>query len=130
MKSSSGPQPQPRSSTRRPGPIPICSGDVLVLAPLRLLEGEGEVAVVLGAAEVGQLAQAEPEDPVDQRVGELEILAVGHGVKEWARASAKVTSRLRSSSQSFSRTARIPSQSESVGTSWKTGFSSWARWRL
>ena len=25
MKSSSGPQPQPRSSTRRPGPIPICS---------------------------------------------------------------------------------------------------------
>ena len=25
MKSSSGPQPQPRSSTRRPGSIPICS---------------------------------------------------------------------------------------------------------
>ena len=37
-------------------------GDVLVLAPLRLLEGEREVAVVLGAAEVGKLAEAEPED--------------------------------------------------------------------
>src|SRR3954451_6291954 len=51
---------------------------VLVLAALRLLEGLREVAVVLRAAEVGELAEAEPEDAVDQRVGELEVLALGH----------------------------------------------------
>jgi hypothetical protein len=48
-----------------------------VLSPLRLLEAEREVSVVLGAAEIGQLSEAEPEDPVDQGVGEVEIRAVG-----------------------------------------------------
>ena len=57
---------------------PDLLGHVLVLAPLSLLQGQREVAVVLGAAEVGQLPQAEPEDAVDQRVGELEVVAVGH----------------------------------------------------
>ena len=61
-----------------PGLDPDLLGDVLVLAPLRLLEREREVTVVLGAAEVGELAQAEPEDPVDQRVGEVDVRAVGH----------------------------------------------------
>ena len=56
-------------------------GDVLVLAALGLLERHREVPVVLGAAEVGQLTQAQPEDPVDQRVGEIEVLAGGHGGK-------------------------------------------------
>ena len=110
-----------------PGPDPDLLGHVLVLAPLGLLEAEREVAVVLGSAEVGQLSQAEPEDAIDQRVGELEVVAVGHG---FARASAKVTSRPRPSSQSLSRTARRPSHSDSVGTSWKIGFWSCARWRL
>ena len=61
------------------GPDPDRLGDVLVLAPLSLLEGQREVAVVLGAAEVGELAEAEPEDPVDQRVGEFEVALVRHG---------------------------------------------------
>jgi hypothetical protein len=39
-------------------------GDVVVLAPLGLLEAQGEeVTVVLGAAEVRELAEAEPYDP-------------------------------------------------------------------
>ncbi len=46
------------------------------------------------------------------------------------RASRQVTSRPESSSHSFSRTAMRPSQSVSVGTSWNTGFASWARGRL
>src|SRR5450755_736767 len=49
-----------------------------MLAPLGLLEAQGEVAVVLGAAEVRELSQTEPEDAIDQRIGELEILAVSH----------------------------------------------------
>jgi hypothetical protein len=40
------------------------------------------------------------------------------------RLSAHVTRRPASSSQSFRRTARSPSQSESLGTLWKIGFSS------
>src|SRR5215211_170678 len=52
--------------------------DVRVLARLGLLERHREVAVVLGPAEVRHLAQAQPEDPVDQRVGELEVRALGH----------------------------------------------------
>ncbi len=59
-------------------PDPDLLGDVLVLAPLRLLERQREVAVELGAAEVRLLAEAEPEEPVDQRVGEVEVTAVGH----------------------------------------------------
>src|SRR5581483_2087740 len=52
--------------------------DVLVLSALRLLEGEAEVAVELRAAEVCELAHAEPEDPVRQRVGEVDVAVVGH----------------------------------------------------
>jgi hypothetical protein len=100
---------------------------VLVLAPLGLFEAEREVTVLPGAAEVSELSQAQPEDAVDQGVGELEVGAVGHGS---APASAKVTSRPRPSSQSLRRTARRPSNSESVGTSWKIGLWSWARCRL
>ena len=60
-------------------PDPDLLGDVLVLAPLSLLEAQREVAVVLRPAEVGQLSETEPEDAVDQRIGELEVLALGHG---------------------------------------------------
>ena len=110
-----------------PGPDPDLLATYSCLRRCASLEAEREVAVVLGAAEVRQLTQAEPEDAVDQRVGELEVVAIGHGL---ARASAKVTSRPRRSSQSLNRTARRPSHSESVGTSWKIGFWSWARCRL
>jgi hypothetical protein len=51
---------------------------VLVLASLGLLERHREVAVVLRAAEVRELSEAEPEDAVDQRIRELEVGAVGH----------------------------------------------------
>jgi len=51
---------------------------VLVLAPLGLLEGEREVTVVLRSAEIGEFAQAEPDDLVGQRVAEVEVLAPGH----------------------------------------------------
>src|SRR5215212_2584008 len=53
-------------------------GHVAVLAALSLLEAHGEVTVVLGPAEVRQLPETEPEDAVDQRVGEFEVLASGH----------------------------------------------------
>jgi len=49
-----------------------------MLAPLGLLEAQRKVTVVLGAAEVRELSQAEPEDPIDQRIRELEIRAVSH----------------------------------------------------
>ena len=55
------------------GRDPDLLGDVVVLAALGLLERQREVAVVLGPAEVGHLAQAEAEDAVDQRVGEVEV---------------------------------------------------------
>jgi hypothetical protein len=60
-------------------PDPDLVGHVLVLALLSLFETEREVAVVLGPAEVGQLTETEPEDTIDQRIGELEIRAVSHG---------------------------------------------------
>jgi hypothetical protein len=47
-----------------------------------------------------------------------------------ARGRGKLTIRPACSSHSFRRQVRIPSISESVGTSWNTGFSSWARLRL
>src|SRR5437588_3083997 len=53
-------------------------GHILMLAPLGLLEAQGEITVVLGAAEVRELSQTEPEDAIDQRIGELEIRAVSH----------------------------------------------------
>jgi Glutamine synthetase, catalytic domain len=46
-----------------------------VLAPLGLLEAEREVTVVLGSAEVRKLAQAQPEDAIDQRIREIEVVA-------------------------------------------------------
>ena len=118
---------------------PDLLGDVVVLAPLGLLEAEREVAVVLRTAEVGELAQAEPEDPVDQRVGEFEVGALRHERRlrtdaqaDWIvrRAWAQVTSRRRSSSHSLSRTVFSPSHSDRVGTSSKIGLASWARCRL
>jgi hypothetical protein len=59
-----------------------------VLARLRLLEREREVAVVLRAAEISKLAEAQPEDPVDRGVGELDVGAAGHGRGDgrWHRA--------------------------------------------
>jgi hypothetical protein len=42
-----------------------------MLPALCLFEAEGEVAVELGAAEIGELAEAEPKDPVGQRVREV-----------------------------------------------------------
>ena len=53
-------------------------GHILVLAPLGLLEAQGEITVVLGAAEVRELSQTEPEDAIDQRIGELDIRPVSH----------------------------------------------------
>ena len=64
-----------------PRPDPDLLGHEGVLAPLSLLETQREVAVVLGSAEIRQLTQAEPEDAIDQRIGELEVLALGHGLK-------------------------------------------------
>lgn len=63
------------------GTDPDLLGDVLVLARLRLLEAQREVAVVLGAAEVRELAHAQAKDAVGQRVGEVDVVAVGHGVR-------------------------------------------------
>src|SRR4030081_606815 len=51
-------------------------GHILMLSPLGVLEAQGEITVVLGAAEVGELSQTEPEDAIDQRVGELKIRLV------------------------------------------------------
>jgi hypothetical protein len=54
-------------------------GHIRLLAPLGLLEAQREVTVVLGAAEVREFPQTEPQDPIDQRIGGLEIRAVsGH----------------------------------------------------
>jgi hypothetical protein len=53
-------------------------GDILMLAPLGLLEAQREVTVVLGAAEVREFPQTEPEDAIDQRIRELQIRAVSH----------------------------------------------------
>src|SRR5262249_43091927 len=114
-------------------PDPDLLGHVEVLATLSLFQADREVTVVLGSAEVGELSQAEPEDPIDHRIGELEVVAVGHSVDGGPLrrcASAKLTSRPRSSSQSLSRTARRPSHRDRVGTSRNIVFSSWARCRL
>ena len=73
-----------------PGPDPDLLGDVLVLAPLRLLEADREVAVVLRAAEVRELAEAEPEDAVGQRVGEVELRPIGHGLTVFAPPAGAV----------------------------------------
>jgi hypothetical protein len=47
-------------------PDPDLLGHKLMLASLGLLEGQREVAVVLRPAEVGELAEAEPEDAIGE----------------------------------------------------------------
>ena len=97
-------RPPPAAEVEHPpaGPDPDLLGHVLVLAPLRLLEAEREIAVVLGAAEVRQLAEAEPEDAVGQRVREVDLRLVGHlrspaaGPPGRARARARAARRRRS----------------------------------
>src|SRR5207245_1051811 len=49
---------------------PKLLGHVVILASLRLFQAQREITVVLGAAEVGQLSQAQPNDAVGQRIGE------------------------------------------------------------
>ena len=62
---------------------PQLLGHVRVLAPLRLLERQREVAVVLGAAEVGHVTETQPDHLVGQRVGEVDVVAVSH--RPWTR---------------------------------------------
>src|SRR5262249_33750046 len=54
-------------------------GNVLVFAALSLRETQRKVTVVLRSAEIGELPQAQPNDAIGQRVGELEVLAISHG---------------------------------------------------
>src|SRR5207247_2806314 len=61
-----------------PGDEPQLLPHERVLAALRLLQSEREVAVVLGATEVSGLADAQPEDLVDQGVGEIDVALAGH----------------------------------------------------
>jgi hypothetical protein len=60
------------------GPDAYLLGHILMLAPLGLLEAQGEITVVLGAAEVRELSQTQPENAIDQRIGEREICPVSH----------------------------------------------------
>ena len=53
--------------------MPICSATYSCLLACACCEAEREVAVVLGAAEVRQLAHAQAEDAVGQRVGEVDV---------------------------------------------------------
>ncbi len=57
---------------------PDLLGHVLVLPALSLLQADREVAVVLGAAEVGELPHAQAEHAIGQRVGEVDVAAIGH----------------------------------------------------
>ena len=52
-----------------------------MLAALRFFEREREVAVVFGAAEVPGLADAQPEDLVDEGVGEIDVALRRHGAR-------------------------------------------------
>src|SRR3979409_727266 len=70
------PAPEVEHSPARPDADLL--GHVLVLATLSLLEAEREVAAMLRAAEVRKLSEAEPEDTVGERVGEVDVVAVGH----------------------------------------------------
>ena len=54
-------------------------GHVLVLAPLSLLKGLREVAVVLGPAEIRQLTKTQTDNAIGQRIAEIDVFAVGHG---------------------------------------------------
>ena len=57
-----------------PGPDSDLLGDVLMFAPLSLLETQRKVTVVPRPAEIRELPQAQPNDAIDQRVGELKVL--------------------------------------------------------
>ena len=73
-------RPPPAAEIEHPATRPdaYLLGHILMLAPLGLLEAQREITVVLGAAEVRELSQTEPEDAIDQRIRELEIRAVSH----------------------------------------------------
>ena len=73
-------RPPPTGEIEHPAarPNPNLLGDVLMLAPLGGLEAQREITVVLRAAEVRELTQTQPKDPIDQRIRELEIRPVGH----------------------------------------------------
>jgi hypothetical protein len=53
-------------------------GDVIVLAALSLLEGQREVPVVFGAAEVSQFTKTPPKYSIDCGVRELDVYTVSH----------------------------------------------------
>jgi hypothetical protein len=78
MKFRSAPQTAAEVEHPAARPDAYLLGHELVLAPLSLLETRGKVAVGLGFAEVHELPQAEPQNPIDHRIAELEILAVSH----------------------------------------------------
>ena len=84
-------QPAPAAAEVEHAPSradPDLLGHVLVLAALSLLEAQGKVTVVLRSAEVRKLSETEPEDAIDQRIVELEIRAVGHGLEGGGKGSA------------------------------------------
>lgn len=72
--------PPPAAEIEHPAvrPDAYLLGHILMLAPLSLLEAQREITVVLRAVEVRELPQTEPNDAIDQRIGELEIRAVSH----------------------------------------------------
>ena len=59
-------------------PDPDLGRHIVMLAPLRLLEAEREVPIEFGAAEIRQLTQAEPDDPVGEGIGEVDVAAIRH----------------------------------------------------
>jgi hypothetical protein len=71
-----------------PRPDPDLVGHIIVLASLRLFETEREVAVEHRATEIGQLTEAEPDNPVSQRVREVGVPAVRHPLPTYAPRSA------------------------------------------
>jgi hypothetical protein len=75
MKCNSGPPPAAEIEHPAARPDAYLLGHILVLALLGPLEAQGEITVVLGASEVPELSQTEPEDAIDHRIGELEISA-------------------------------------------------------
>jgi hypothetical protein len=73
-------RPPPTAKIEHPAAWPDTDllGHIVMLAPLCRLEAQREVTVVLGATEVGEFSQTEPEDAIDQRISELLIRAVSH----------------------------------------------------
>src|SRR5581483_3245778 len=98
-------------------------GDIVVLAALGLLEAEREIPVEHRAAEIRQLTEAEPDDPVGQRVGEVGIPAVRHPPPTYASRSAEVRSRV-----SRGRVGVGAAELVSALPSWL--LVPWSMWRL